>query len=141
MKLAHLPRAKPGRPLPLDFGEGLPGDRIDLTASRCRADELRTAVVGVGHALDIAVAFETGDQISHRLLGDLGPPRELAHLVSVVIHSQRRVVPRKGRLLGDDLAGWIRGVFRELAKAEEAGTPGPAAYAAASEEYGITWLG
>ena len=33
------------------------------------------------------------------------------------------------------------GFFRHLAEAERAGTLGPDAYAAASERYGITWIG
>jgi hypothetical protein len=34
----------------------------------------------------------------------------------------------------------LEGFFRELAAADEAGTLGPDAYAAASERYGVTWL-
>jgi hypothetical protein len=57
-----------------------------------------------------------------------------------VPHSQRRVVPGEGRQLVVTTPGGFEGFFRELAAAEEAGTIGPDAYAAASERFGITWL-
>jgi hypothetical protein len=37
--------------------------------------------------------------------------------------------------------GGLDGFFRELAEAHEAGTLGPGAYALASKNHGITWLG
>ena len=55
-------------------------------------------------------------------------------------HAQRRVVPGEGRQLVLTSPGGFEGFFRELAAAEEAGTIGPAAYAAASERFAITWL-
>ena len=58
-----------------------------------------------------------------------------------VTHAQRRVVPGEGRLLVLTVPGGLEGFFRELAAAHEAGTLGPDAYASASENYGITWLG
>ncbi len=58
-----------------------------------------------------------------------------------VPHAQRRVVPGEGRLLVLTAPGGLEGFFRQLAAAEEAGTLGPDAYAAASEAYGITWVG
>ena len=58
-----------------------------------------------------------------------------------VPHAQRRVVPGEGRLLVLTVPGGLEGFFRELAAAHEAGTLGPDAYASASENYGITWLG
>jgi hypothetical protein len=57
-----------------------------------------------------------------------------------VPHSQRRVVPRTGRLLILTSPAGFEGFFRELADADRAGTLGPAAYAGASEKYGVTWL-
>lgn len=57
-----------------------------------------------------------------------------------VRHAQRRVVPGEGRLLVVTTPGGLDGFFRELAAADAAGTLGPAAYASASERYGITWL-
>ena len=57
-----------------------------------------------------------------------------------VPHAQRRVVPGEGRLLVLTAPGGLDGFFRELAAAQDAGTLGPEAYAAASELYGITWL-
>jgi mannose-6-phosphate isomerase-like protein (cupin superfamily) len=57
-----------------------------------------------------------------------------------VPHAQRRVVPGEGRLLVLTAPGGLDGFFRELAAAQDAGTLGPDAYAAASEHYGITWL-
>jgi mannose-6-phosphate isomerase-like protein (cupin superfamily) len=55
-------------------------------------------------------------------------------------HSQHRVVPSEGRQLVLTTPGSFEGFFRELAAAEEAGTLGRDAYAAASERFGITWL-
>ena len=57
-----------------------------------------------------------------------------------VPHSQRRVVTGEGRFLVLASPPGLEGFFRELAAAEQAGTLGPAAYASASEKYGITWL-
>jgi quercetin dioxygenase-like cupin family protein len=68
-------------------------------------------------------------------------PGGVVFLPRGVPHSHRRVVPRKGRLLVMTSPAGLEGFFRELANAEEAGTLGTAAYAAASERYGITWLG
>lgn len=58
-----------------------------------------------------------------------------------VPHSQRRVVSGVGRQLVLVSPGGFEGFFRDLAAAHADGTLGPAAYAAASERYGITWLG
>jgi mannose-6-phosphate isomerase-like protein (cupin superfamily) len=55
-------------------------------------------------------------------------------------HSQRRVVPRSGRLLEMLSPGGLEGFFRELAQAQRDGSLGPDAYARASEKYGITWV-
>jgi mannose-6-phosphate isomerase-like protein (cupin superfamily) len=56
-------------------------------------------------------------------------------------HSQRRVVPRTGRVLVLTSPVGLEGFFRELAAAERAGTLGPEAYASASQRHGISWLG
>ena len=56
-------------------------------------------------------------------------------------HAQRRVVAGEGRLLVLTVPGGFDGFFRALAAAEQAGTLGPEAYAAASKRFGITWLG
>jgi mannose-6-phosphate isomerase-like protein (cupin superfamily) len=58
-----------------------------------------------------------------------------------VPHAQRRVVPGEGRLLVLTAPGGFDGFFRRLAGAHEAGALGPDAYAEASKQYGITWLG
>jgi hypothetical protein len=58
-----------------------------------------------------------------------------------VPHSQRRVVPRTGRVLIVTAPAGLEGFFRQLADADAAGRLGPDAYAAASERYGITWVG
>jgi mannose-6-phosphate isomerase-like protein (cupin superfamily) len=55
-------------------------------------------------------------------------------------HSQRRAIPGHGRELVLTAPAGLEGFFRELAAAEDAGTLGPDAYAAASARYGITWL-
>jgi mannose-6-phosphate isomerase-like protein (cupin superfamily) len=56
-------------------------------------------------------------------------------------HAQRRKVPGQGRLLILTAPAGLEGFFRELAAADETGRLGPDAYAAASERYGITWIG
>ena len=55
-------------------------------------------------------------------------------------HAQRRVKPGEGRILLVVAPGGLEGFFRRLADAQTAGNLDAAAYAAASEEYGITWL-
>ena len=56
-------------------------------------------------------------------------------------HAQRRKVPGHGRLLILTAPAGLEGFFRELAAADDTGRLGPDAYAAASERYGITWIG
>jgi mannose-6-phosphate isomerase-like protein (cupin superfamily) len=55
-------------------------------------------------------------------------------------HAQRRVDPGVGRLLLVYAPGGFEGFFRHLAAADEAGNLGDAAYAAASSEFGVSWL-
>ena len=55
-------------------------------------------------------------------------------------HSQQRVVTGEGRELVLMTPGGFEGFFRELSRAQEHGSLGPDAYAAASERFGITWL-
>ena len=57
-----------------------------------------------------------------------------------VTHAQRRVVERTGRHLVLFYPGGFEGFFRDLAQAETSGADMPAAYAAASKKYGLTWL-
>jgi mannose-6-phosphate isomerase-like protein (cupin superfamily) len=57
-----------------------------------------------------------------------------------VPHSQKRLVPRTGRVLVLTAPAGLEGFFRELATADRAGTLGPEAYAVASRNHGITWL-
>ena len=57
-----------------------------------------------------------------------------------VPHGRRRVVPQTGRPLGIVAPAGLEGFFRAFAEAHAAGTLGPAAQAAASARYGITWL-
>ena len=78
--------------------------------------------------------FQVGDR-EHR-----AGPGELVFAPRGVPHSQRRVVPRKGRTLVLTSPGGLEGFFRELAKADANGRLGPEAYARASARYGITWL-
>ena len=56
-------------------------------------------------------------------------------------HSQRRVVPRTGHILVLTVPAGLEGFFRALAEAYAAGELGPEAYARASKEYGISWVG
>jgi Cupin domain len=67
-------------------------------------------------------------------------PGGVVFLPHGIPHSQRRVVPGEGRLLVLTSRAGFEGFFRQLADAERDGTLGPDAYAAASENYGITWL-
>ena len=55
-------------------------------------------------------------------------------------HAQRRVESGVGRHLVVFAPGGFEGFFRHLASAEADGRLGDAAYAEASEKYGITWL-
>ena len=57
-----------------------------------------------------------------------------------VPHAQRRVEEGVGRMLLVVAPAGFEGFFRRLAVAEESGNLDAAAYAAASEEFGITWL-
>jgi mannose-6-phosphate isomerase-like protein (cupin superfamily) len=57
-----------------------------------------------------------------------------------VPHSQRRVVPRTGRVLIVMAPGGIEGFFRELVEGHRDGTPSEDVYAAASRRYGLTWV-
>jgi len=68
-------------------------------------------------------------------------PGGLAFAPRGIPHAQRRVVPRKGRVLVLTSPAGFEGFFRDLAAADRAGQLGPAAYASASEHYGVTWLG
>ena len=78
--------------------------------------------------------FQVGDR-EHR-----AGPGELVFAPRGVPHSQRRVVPRKGRTLVLTAPGGLEGFFRELAEAHSDGSLGPEAYARASARYGITWV-
>jgi mannose-6-phosphate isomerase-like protein (cupin superfamily) len=78
--------------------------------------------------------FQVGER-EHR-----AGPGDLVFAPRGVPHSQRRVVPRQGRTLVLTSPGGLEGFFRELAEADRDGSLGPAAYARASERYGITWL-
>jgi quercetin dioxygenase-like cupin family protein len=78
--------------------------------------------------------FQVGEQ-EHR-----AGPGDLVFAPRGVPHSQRRVVPRKGRTLVLTSPGGLEGFFRELAEADRDGSLGAEAYARASERYGITWL-
>ena len=78
--------------------------------------------------------FQVGDE-EHR-----AGPGQAVFAPRGVPHSQRRVVPRTGRVLALTSPGGLEGFFRELAGAERAGELGPGAYARASERYGIRWL-
>ena len=57
-----------------------------------------------------------------------------------VPHAQRRMEAGVGRILVVFAPGGFEGFFRYLAEAESGGTLGPETYAAASSEFGITWL-
>ena len=79
--------------------------------------------------------LQVGERIHH-----VGPGR-MVFAPRGIPHSQRRVVPRTGRVLVLTVPGGLEGFFRALAEADAAGELGPEAYARASEEYGISWVG
>ncbi len=70
-------------PLGLDGGDVVQPADDEVPAARGQADEPRTAVGGVGPALDPAAALQRGDELAHRLVGhgraggELGEPRPL----------------------------------------------------------------
>ena len=66
-------------------------------------------------------------------------PGEAVFAPRGVQHSQRRVVKGEGRIMFVCTPGGARGFFRELARAEAEGAWAPT-LAAASEQYGITWV-
>ena len=78
--------------------------------------------------------FQVGER-EHR-----AGPGALVFAPRGIPHSQRRVVPRKGRVLVLTAPAGLEGFFRRLADADAAGELGPEAYASASAEYGISWL-
>jgi mannose-6-phosphate isomerase-like protein (cupin superfamily) len=88
----------------------------------------------VFHVLEGEHVVECGD--AEFRLG----PGGLIFLPRGVAHAHRRVIPREGRLLVLTSPGGFEGFFRALADADRAGALGPDSYAAASEQYGITWL-
>ena len=57
-----------------------------------------------------------------------------------VPHEHRRVVPRTGRFLTFVSPTGFEGFFRQLSEAERSGKPMDEAYAAVSEQYGVSWL-
>ena len=79
--------------------------------------------------------FQVGDE-EHRV-----GPGGLVFAPRGIPHAQRRVVPRTGRVLVLTAPAGLEGFFRELAAADRAGTLGPEAYASASANHGITWIG
>jgi mannose-6-phosphate isomerase-like protein (cupin superfamily) len=67
-------------------------------------------------------------------------PGDTIFLPRGVPHAQRRVQEGVGRHLVICTPGGFEGFFRDLAAAEQRGTLGPDAYAAASERFGLSWL-
>ena len=67
-------------------------------------------------------------------------PGAFVYLPRGVPHAHSRVVPTSGRFLVITTPGGFDGFFRVLAEAHQAGELGPAAYARASAQFGITWL-
>jgi mannose-6-phosphate isomerase-like protein (cupin superfamily) len=80
-------------------------------------------------------AFQVGDQEFRT------GPGGVVFAPRGVPHSQRRMVPRKGRVLVLTSPAGFEGFFRELAEADRAGRLGPEAYASTSQRYGVSWLG
>jgi mannose-6-phosphate isomerase-like protein (cupin superfamily) len=68
-------------------------------------------------------------------------PGGLAFLPRGIPHAHRRLVPGVGRLLCILTPAGLEGFFRILAEATRGSGLMDEAYARASKEYGITWLG
>jgi quercetin dioxygenase-like cupin family protein len=85
------------------------------------------------HAVEGEHVITVGDQ-EHRLA-----PGEGVFAPRGIPHAQRRVEEGVGRMLIVVAPGGFEGFFRDLAAGEADGR-GEAAYAEASEKYGITWL-
>lgn len=77
--------------------------------------------------------YQCGDEEFH-----VGPGG-LVFLPRGIPHAHRRVVPQAGRLIFMTFPGGFEGFFRILAEASRAGDLSEAAYARASQEYGISW--
>jgi mannose-6-phosphate isomerase-like protein (cupin superfamily) len=86
------------------------------------------------YALEGEHVIQVGDD-EHRI-----GPGESAFGPRGVPHAQRRVVPGTGRILIVVTPAGFEGFFRELAEADRRGELGPEAYAAAAENFGISWL-
>jgi mannose-6-phosphate isomerase-like protein (cupin superfamily) len=86
------------------------------------------------HIIDGEHVFRCGEQ-QFRV-----GPGAFVHLPRGVPHAHRRLAPGSGRFLVITTPGGFEGFFRILAEADTAGNLGPAAYARASAEFGITWL-
>ena len=100
----------------LELGDDLACDRVDLVTERGWANELGAAVGGVGHAFDVAVAFEVRDELGHGLLGDLRPPGEIADARALGIEELQHVAVR-GADLG--VAPFGEPVMQELVAATD----------------------
>jgi mannose-6-phosphate isomerase-like protein (cupin superfamily) len=132
----------------LVFGEGI----VLVKASAAQSGGAFTIWEELPPLLDTPLhVHEHEDELFHILEGEhvfqcgeeefqLGPGG-FVFLPRRVPHGHRRVVPGQGRFLVLTAPGGFEGFFRMLAEADRAGTLGPDAYAAASERYGITWLG
>ncbi len=86
------------------------------------------------HIIEGEHVIVVGDE-EHRL-----GPGEGVFAPRGVPHAPRRVDPGVGRMLLVFAPGGFEGFFRHLAAADANGALGEDAYAAASEEFGITWL-
>jgi mannose-6-phosphate isomerase-like protein (cupin superfamily) len=132
----------------LVFGEGT----VLVKASAAQTGGAFTILEEVPPLLDTPLhVHEHEDELFHIVEGEhvfrcgddefrLGPGG-FAFLPRRVPHGHRRVVPGRGRFLVMAAPGGFEGFFRMLAEADGAGTLGPDVYAAASERFGITWLG
>jgi mannose-6-phosphate isomerase-like protein (cupin superfamily) len=86
------------------------------------------------HAVEGEHVIRIGDR-EHRLA-----PGESVFAPRGTPHAQRRVRRSEGRILVVIAPAGLEGFFRRLADAEARGGLGDEARAAASAEYGITWL-
>ena len=131
----------------LSFG----GVTMDVLATAEETGGALTAIVELPPLLDTPVHIHANeDELFIAIEGEhvitLGEeeitigPGEAVFAPRGIPHSQRRVVEGEGRIMFVCTPGGLEGFFRELARAEAEGRLGPDVYAAASEQYGITWV-
>jgi hypothetical protein len=123
-ELGEALAAEPRDEALLELSDDLAGDRVYLGAASGGADEPRAAVGGIADALDVAMALKVGDELGHRLLGDLRSPGQLAHgralgveeLQDVAVRRAHGGVASRGEALVKQLVSATDGLAQEHAE-------------------------